>query len=81
MKSTQLSRKKFLSWTAGIGALLAIPAFWRSPNRKAQSKTVKMLTQDGQLVTIDVVNIPHERKKIETREIHNWVNKKANPVN
>lgn len=76
-KQKQLSRKKFLSWTAGIGALLAIPAFLRPSKKKQQTKTVKMLTQDGRLVMIDVAHIPAKKKKIRTKDIHNWINNKT----
>ena len=77
----QLSRKTFLSWTAGIGSLLAIPAFLRFPKKKPESKTVKMLTQDGTLVMIDVNNIPTARKKAVSADIHNWVRTKRNSQN
>jgi hypothetical protein len=74
----QVSRKSFLSWTAAIGALVAIPAFLRPTKKKAALKTVKMLTQDGRLVMIDVANIPNKKKKITLDALHNWVNKKSN---
>ena len=77
----QLSRKKFLSWTAGIGALLAIPAFLRPSKKKQELKTVKMLTKDGKLVMIDVAAIPDKKKKVSAIDIHNWVNKKSSRSN
>ena len=76
-----LSRKNFLSWTAGIGALLAIPAFLRPSKKKQVSKTVKMLTQDGKLVMVDVANIPGRKKRISDKDIHTWVNKKTSRTN
>ena len=72
----QLSRKKFVSWTAAIGALLAIPAFFRPAKKKTEPKTVKMLTQDGKLVMIDVNHIPDRKRKIKPNDIHTWVNKR-----
>jgi hypothetical protein len=77
----QLSRQKFISWTAGIGALLAIPAFLRSSKKKQETKTVKMLTQDGNLVMIDVADIPGRKKKISNNEIHSWVKGKTSKSN
>jgi hypothetical protein len=75
------SRKKFLSWGLGITAVLAIPSFLR-PSKKRQKEVicgerqVKMLTQDGQLVWIDVTDIPEKRTKVETKDIHGWASKK-----
>ena len=45
--------------------------------KKKQAATVKMLTQDGRLVEIDVANIPSQKKKIKTADIHTWINKKT----
>ena len=73
-----LSRKKFISWGFGITTLLALPAFFRSSKKKKESQKVKMLTQDGRLVEIDVANIPDKKKKIQQADIHTWVNKKPN---
>jgi hypothetical protein len=73
----QLSRKKFLSWVAGIGAVLTIPAFLQPSKKKKQTKTVKMLTREGKLVLVEVENIPEEKKKIKPDDIHTWVVKKG----
>jgi hypothetical protein len=73
-----VSRKKFLFWGIGISSLLAVPAFLRpSKNKKKDSKTVKMLTQDGRLVEVEVNNLPSKKKKISDAGIHTWVNKKT----
>lgn len=73
-----VSRKKFFTWTVGISSLLVIPAFLKSPGKKNKTaKTVKMLTQDGKLVEIDVADIPSKKKKLKMADIHNWINKKA----
>lgn len=76
-ESKKISRKRFLSWGAGISSLLAIPALLKFfDNKKRQPKTVKMLTQDGKLVEIDVANIPSKKKKIKKEDIHTWISKK-----
>lgn len=78
MENKSLSRKKFLAWSVGISSLLAVPAFLKfSSKKKDKSTTVKMLTQDGKLVEIDVANIPSKKKKIKVAEIHTWMNKKT----
>jgi hypothetical protein len=71
-----LSRKKFLSWGLGITSVFALPAFFRFSKKKKEPQNVKMLTQDGRLVEIDVANIPEKKKKISEAAIHTWVNKK-----
>lgn len=78
MENKNLSRKKFLAWSVGISSLLAVPAFLKfSAKKKNKATTVKMLTQDGKLVEIDVANIPSKKKKIKVAEIHTWMNKKT----
>jgi hypothetical protein len=85
MKENQeLSRQKFLSWGIGIASLLTIPAFLRSPKKKKEGicgkKEVKMLTQDGRLVTIDVTKIPETSTRIEAKDIHTWISKKKSSL-
>jgi hypothetical protein len=63
-----VTRKRFIAWSVGISSLLAVPAFLRFPNKKKkQATTVKMLTQDA--------NIPSQKKKIKTADIHRWINR------
>ena len=72
----KVSRKKFLTWSFGISSLLAVPAFLKiSSEKKHKATTVKMLTQDGNLVEIDVAHIPAKRKRIKTEDIHRWIKK------
>ncbi|QEC55541.1 hypothetical protein [Flavisolibacter ginsenosidimutans] len=75
-----LSRKKFLSWGLGISSLLTVPAFLRSSNKKKETKTVKMLTQDGKLVTVDIAAIPDKKKKIAPEDIHTWITEKKSTL-
>jgi hypothetical protein len=76
-----VSRKKFLFWGFGISSLLAVPAFLRSPKKKKkETRTVKMLTQDGRLVEVEVDNLPAKKKKINDADIHTWVNKKTSAL-
>jgi hypothetical protein len=78
MESKNVSRKRFLAWSAGISSLLAVPAFLKfSSKKKKQSATAKMLTQDGKLVEIDVANIPSQKKKLKAADIRTWISKKT----
>jgi hypothetical protein len=80
MENKNVSRKKFLSWGLGITSLLAVPAFLRSSKKKKETKTVKMLTQDGKLVEIEVAHVPPAKKKIKDADIHTWVSKKTSSL-
>lgn len=75
-QNKNVSRKKMISWGIGFTALLALPSFLRFSKKKKETRKVKMLTQDGKLVEIDVVNIPAKKKKIQEADIHTWVSKK-----
>lgn len=70
------TRKKFI----GIG--VATAAFFTAfrfliPQKKKKTETVKMLTQDGKLVEVDVQTFyPSRGKKITDEQLKTWVNKK-----
>jgi hypothetical protein len=85
---TQVSlptRRKFV-W--GIGILSAFAAVSRIAGifgfRKKQpganssankNKTVKMLTQDGRLVEVDIARINGNVKKVSNTELQHWIKK------
>ena len=71
-----VSRKKFVAWTAGIlSAVTAVAFFARSAPPK-KTRTVKMLTQDGKLVEVEVSKLPSKRKRIKDDDIHAWIQRK-----
>jgi hypothetical protein len=73
-----VSRKKFLAWGVGVSSLLAIPAFLKFPGKKkSKGTTVKMLTQEGKLVEINVADIPSKKKKLNPSDIHTWITRKT----
>ena len=72
------SRKKFLVWgTAVLTSLTAFKIFTNSKkDSPAKSATVKMLTQDGKLVEVDIDKIYcGKRKKISDEQLKKWVKK------
>ena len=72
-----VSRKKFVAWTAVIfSALGALKFFVHASPQKSRS-TVKMLTQDGKLVEVDVSRLPSKRKKIKDEDVHSWIQRKS----
>ena len=77
-KKKNLSRKKFLFWGIGTTSLFTIPSFLRSSKKHKQPETIKMLTQDGLLVEVDVSKLSAKKEKIKPEDIHTWVNKKHN---
>ena len=43
------------------------------PKKKNKTNTVKMLTQDGKLVEVDIAALPSKKKKITNKEMQNWI--------
>jgi hypothetical protein len=68
------SRKKFLLWGAAILSSLTVFKFI-SVDKKKKGETVKMLTQDGKLVEVDIAALPSKKKKITNKELQNWIGK------
>ncbi len=70
------SRKKFLLWGAALVSSLTVFKFIPGKKKiKPVSETVKMLTQDGQLVEIDKKLLASSGKKISDEELQKWVKK------
>jgi hypothetical protein len=77
------NRRKLL---AGLGILSIFPIlrifnFRKAPERIACSpsdakETKKLLTQDGQLVEVDMSQIKLLQKKISNEELQQWIRKK-----
>ena len=68
-------RRKVLYWIAG--ALSAVTFFRFLPRtQKKEPKLVKMLTEDGQLVEVDMNHVSGAKTKIKPDEIHTWVKRK-----
>ncbi len=71
---------------AGLGILSFFSILRLFPTRKAPEKiacspsnpkeTMKLLSQDGQLVEVDVSRIRSLQKKISDQELQNWITKK-----
>ena len=72
------SRRKFIEW--GLGTLAVFSTIGLFFSKKRKKKTVKMLTQDGQLVEVDEALIKSTGKKVNNKEIHSWVKNKQKPT-
>jgi len=68
-------RRKVIYWITGaLSALM----FWKLlPGGKKKEEPVKMLTEDGQLVEVDVKHLTGQRQKLKTKEIQGWVKRKG----
>ena len=66
-------RRKFIAWGVASAAVLAAFKFIKPAPKKME--TVKMLTQDGKLVEIDIAALPSKKKRITDKELQNWVKK------
>ena len=77
MNNTQqkkTTRKKFFMW--GIGILSSLTAFKLLAPSKKKNKTMKMLTEDGKLVEVDITRIQRTGQKITDKEVLTWVKNK-----
>ena len=69
------SRKKFIGIGISAAALVTTFKFF-IPKKKNKTNTVKMLTQDGKLVAVDIAALPPKKKKITNKEMQNWIKNK-----
>jgi len=79
------SRRKFvwglgvLSAFAAVSRLAGIAVFRKKQadviNSDNKSTTVKMLTQDGRLVEVDIARIKGNMKKVSNTEMQHWIKK------
>ena len=70
------SRKKFLLWSATILSSLTVLNFV-SGNKPPKKETIKMLTQDGILVEVEIDKLTSgKRNKISDEQLKNFVSKK-----
>lgn len=68
------TRKKFIGLGIGSAALLACSRFFSSAKTK-KTQTVKMLTQEGKLVEVDIERLSVRREKIDDEQLKTWVKK------
>jgi len=68
-------RKKFLVWlAAGLGSLTFLNMFLH--RKKEKQEMITMLTEDGQLVSIDKNLLPSTEKKVTNTELQQWIKRK-----
>lgn len=67
------TRRKFITWGVASAAVFTAFKFLKPSVKKPE--TVKMLTQDGKLVEVDIASLPSNKKKITNGELQNWIKK------
>jgi hypothetical protein len=71
------SRKKFLLWGAALLGSLGLLKYINRKPAEEKKTTVKMLSQDGTLVEVDITKINRgASKKVTDEELKKWVTKK-----
>jgi hypothetical protein len=76
-RKNKSSRKKFLLWgTAALSSIGLLNYF--SATKPKNTKTIKMLTQDGKLVEVDADKINRSRREmVSDEQLKKWVNRKS----
>ena len=69
------TRKKFIGIGISTVAFLTVFRFF-IPRKRKKPGTVKMLTEDGRLVEVEISKLSSKRKKIKDADIHTWVKRK-----
>jgi hypothetical protein len=75
------ARRKFVKTMGVLSAFAAIGSFaglsfWRKKKPVAtKNQTVKMLTQDGRLVEVDVARLNGNMKKVSNTDLQHWIKK------
>ena len=73
------SRKKFLFTGLAAVSFFGIGRFLFRKKKKAE--TVKMLTEDGKLVEVDISRIRKTGVKVDNESIHTWIKNKPTTKN
>ncbi len=64
------NRRKFIAWGIASASIFSAVKFLL-PNKK--NETIKMLTEDGKLVEVDIAVLPKKKRKISIQELQNWI--------
>lgn len=68
------TRKKFFLWGLGIVSSVTVLKFIIP--KKKKPNTIKMLSEDGKLVEVDIRHIHKTGNKLSEKEIHTWIKNK-----
>jgi hypothetical protein len=72
------TRRRFVLRALNIMGALAAANFLFVARKKRKGITVKMLSQDGKLVEVDITKLPQQRKqtRITNAELQQWIKTK-----
>ena len=68
-------RRRLISWM-GVLSVFTIAGAALMPWKNKKPKTVKMLTEDGKLVEVDVTQLSSHKRRISDKELQSWVKNK-----
>jgi hypothetical protein len=69
-----ISRKSFLS--IGVVAVGLVTSFrWWAFSKPRKVKTFKFLSHDGELVVVEVENIPKKKIAVNKQQVASWIGK------
>jgi len=73
-KANDSSRRKFVYWSLGIFSSLTALKFILP--KKKKPATVKMLTEEGKLVEVDMSRVKKTGIKVSDKDVISWVKNK-----
>lgn len=73
-KPNTSTRRKFFRW--GLGIVTSVTALKLIIPGKKKKNTVKMLSEDGKLVEVDLRHINKTGNTLSEKEIHTWIKNK-----
>lgn len=73
-KQNTTSRRKFFLW--GLGIVSSVTALKFITSKKKKPETVKMLSEDGKLVEVDISKIKKTGIKVSDKDVITWVKNK-----
>lgn len=75
--SNTTSRKKFFLWSLGVlSSISAFTSFFGGRPGKMRENTLKMLSEDGKLVEVDMDKITKTGIKVSDKDVITWVKNK-----
>lgn len=71
------SRRRFIQLGAATAAVFTAFRFLtpKATKKTTGVKTVKMLSQDGRLVEVEIAGLTSRKKKITNKELQHWIRK------
>ncbi len=76
IEESKVTRRKLVGWLGVLSLFTMAGAAFKPWRKNKPARTVRMLTEDGQLVEVDVKLLADNRKRISDKDLQNWVKRK-----